>query len=61
MEWLKMFTKQHFETLAQFIRESQLENKYLFAQDMAKLFQADNSKFQVKKFFKACGLILESA
>jgi hypothetical protein len=30
---LKMFTKQHFEALAEFIKESQLENKKAFAEN----------------------------
>lgn len=56
-----MFTKQHFETLAKLIKETDARNKYQLAQDMAKLFQSDNKNFNVQKFFKACGLTVGSA
>ena len=51
-----MFSKQHFEALAKLIRESNAQIKFELAQDLAKLFSADNEKFNVQKFFKASGL-----
>ena len=56
-----MFTKQHFEALAKLIKTSDAKTKFELAQDMAKLFSADNEKFNVQKFFKASGLTMESA
>jgi len=56
-----MFTKQHFIALAKLLKETDASNKYQLAQDMAKLFQADNEKFNVQKFFKTCGLTVGSA
>ena len=50
------FTKQHFEAIAKLIKTSDAQTKYEFALDLAKLFSEDNEKFQVKKFFKACGI-----
>lgn len=54
----KMFTKKHFEALAKLIKESDANSKYQIAQDMAKLFSEDNDRFNVSKFYKACGIIL---
>lgn len=54
-----MFTKRHFEALAKLIKESDAITKYELAQDMAKLFQKDNERFQVGRFFKACGLTIK--
>ncbi len=51
-----MYTKQHFENLAQFVKNSAL-NKEVLASEFAKLFSLDNSKFKPDKFFKACGLM----
>ena len=51
-----MFTKQHFIALAKFVKESNLENKTQLAENLAKLFSADNEKFNSAKFFKACGI-----
>jgi hypothetical protein len=56
-----MFTKQHFQALAKLIKESDANSKYQLAQDMAKLFSEDNEKFNVKKFFSACGITQGSA
>jgi hypothetical protein len=53
-----LYTQKYFEDLALFIRNSNLENKYQFAQDLASHFQADNPKFKVDRFFKACGLLM---
>lgn len=61
MEWLKMFTKQHFEALAKLIKNSDAKSKYKIAQDLTKLFSEDNPRFESKRFLKACGLLLESA
>jgi hypothetical protein len=53
-----MFTKQHFIALAKLIKESDATTKYQIAQDLAKLFQEDNNRFSVSKFYKACGLTI---
>ena len=55
-----MFTKQHFEALAKLIKTSEAKSKYEIAQDMAKLFSEDNDRFNVSKFYKACGILLET-
>jgi hypothetical protein len=62
MEWLKMsqFTKSHFEQIAKLLKTTNANNKYEIAQDMAKLFQESNPRFEAKRFFKACGLLIES-
>ncbi len=51
-----MFSKQHFQAIAQLLKESNATSKYEIAQDLAKLFSEDNDRFNVKKFFKACGI-----
>jgi hypothetical protein len=56
-----MFTKQHFEALAKLIKTSDAKTKFEIAQDMAKLFSEDNERFNVQKFFKACGLTVGGA
>jgi hypothetical protein len=56
-----MFTKQHFQALAKLLKETDANSKYQLAQDMAKLFSDDNPRFNSAKFFKACGITLESA
>ena len=56
-----MFTKQHFIALAKLIKESDATTKQQLALDLAKLFQEDNSRFDSRRFFKACGILLESA
>jgi hypothetical protein len=56
-----MFTKQHFQILAKFIKETDATTKQQLALELAKLFQTDNEKFDSKKFFKACGLTVGSA
>ena len=53
-----MFSKQHFEALAKLIKESDANSKFELAQDMAKLFSEDNDRFNVSKFYKACGITL---
>ena len=56
-----MFTKRHFEVLAKLIKESDAKTKFELAHDLAKLFQEDNDRFNVSKFYKACGITLRSA
>jgi hypothetical protein len=56
-----MFTKKHFEAIAKLIKESNAETKYGVAQDLAELFSEDNPRFDGARFFKACGILLESA
>jgi hypothetical protein len=56
-----MFTKQHFIALAKLIKETDATTKQQVALEMAKLFKEDNTNFDSIKFFKACGLLLESA
>jgi hypothetical protein len=60
--WLKVsqFTKSHFEQIAKLLRTTQANNKFEVAQDLAKLFQESNPRFKSQKFFKACGILLES-
>jgi hypothetical protein len=53
-----MFTKQHFEAIAKLSKASNANTKYEFVQDLAKLFQEDNDRFNVSKFYKACGLTI---
>jgi len=54
----KIYTQKHFVDIAEFISNLNLENKYQFAQELAKHFQAQNSKFKVERFFKVCGILL---
>jgi hypothetical protein len=56
-----LFTKQHFIALAKMLKETDANSKQQLALDLAKLFKEDNKKFDSKKFFKASGLLLESA
>ncbi len=56
-----MFTKRHFVAIAKLIKESNAEGKAELAQDLAELFSEDNDRFNVSKFYKACGLTLGSA
>ena len=53
-----MFTKQYFQAIADLIKNSDSNSKYQIAQDLAKLFQKDNPRFSVSKFYKACGLTM---
>jgi hypothetical protein len=53
-----MFTKRHFEALAELIKNTKANSKNELAQDMAKLFSEDNDRFNVSKFYKACGITL---
>jgi hypothetical protein len=55
-----VFTKQHFVAIAELIKTSDAKTKYELAQDLAKLFAEDNDRFNVSKFFKACGITLRS-
>jgi hypothetical protein len=57
---MSQFTKSHFEQIAKLLKTTQAENKFEVAQDLAKLFQESNPRFKSQKFFKACGLLLES-
>ena len=57
---MHVFTKQHFEALADLIKNTDAKTKFELAQDLAEMFQKDNEKFKAQKFFKACGLILET-
>jgi len=50
------FSKQHYEILANVIKTS--ENKHVLALRLAEIFQADNERFNFKKFAKASGIIL---
>jgi hypothetical protein len=56
-----MFTKQHFIALAKLLKETDATTKQQLALDLAKLFSEDNSKFDSKRFYKACGIIQGSA
>ena len=53
-----MFSKKHYEKIAKIIRESE-NSKCAIAQELAKMFQADNERFSFQKFAKACGITTE--
>jgi len=57
-----IYTQKHFEDMAQFISQLNVVeiNKYQLAQELASHFQSINAKFNVKRFFKACGLLMYS-
>jgi hypothetical protein len=57
---LDVFTKQHFQAIADLIKNSDASDKAKIAQDLVKLFQADNDRFDAQRFLKACCL-MESA
>jgi hypothetical protein len=56
-----MFTKRHFQAIADTIKNSDTESKAQLAQDLAELFQEDNPRFDSAKFFRACGINARSA
>jgi hypothetical protein len=52
-----MFTKKHYEVLAEVIKEAQ-EHRYswvLFARKLCSIFANDNIRFDHAKFIEACG------
>jgi hypothetical protein len=51
-----MFTRQHYEAVAKTIKENECFI-YPSIQTMAKMFKADNPRFDARTFFKACGFI----
>jgi hypothetical protein len=53
----KMYTKQHFENIAQFVQNSAINQKETMAFEFVKVFSLDNSKFKPEKFLKTCGFI----
>lgn len=52
----KMFSKQHFEKIANLALNSPAQTKTEFVIELAKLFQADNPRFKTQKFFDKSGL-----
>jgi hypothetical protein len=58
--FFKMFSKRHYEKIAQLIKNSDAKTKYELAQDLAKLFQADNPRFSFKRFAQAVGITTET-
>ena len=56
-----MFSKRHFEAIAKLIKETDASSKYQLAQELGDLFAEDNERFDVKRFFTACGFTLERA
>ncbi len=56
-----MFTKRHYKAIAQAIKKSNAQGKIQLATDLAELFESDNVRFNITKFFTACGLTKESA
>lgn len=51
-----MYTKQHFEDLAQFLRTSKANTKEEFTKELMQHFALDNPKFKKAKFLKAVGV-----
>lgn len=52
-----MFTKQHFELIAETIKEIEPINKRIeFAEQWIKIFKQNNSRFKEDLFLKACDL-----
>jgi hypothetical protein len=52
---LKMYTKQHFEDLAQFLKSTTATTKAEMIKALTEHFKADNPKFKTEKFLKAVG------
>ena len=52
-----IFSKRHYMAIAQCLRESKAEEKYVIAQELAQMFQRDNERFSFSKFSKAVGII----
>jgi hypothetical protein len=50
-----MYTKQHFEDLAQFLKTTKAETKEEFTKELMQHFEIDNNKFNKAKFLKAVG------
>ena len=51
-----MYTKQHFEDLAKFLRSTQATTKTEMIKALTDHFKADNPKFKTEKFLKAVGV-----
>lgn len=55
-----MFTRQHYEKLARFIKENQIYSDYpdsirWAVDDLCEFFKQDNPRFNAKQFRLACG------
>lgn len=50
------FSKRHFKAIADVIAHSTAQNKYEVAQDLAKMFQDDNPRFDYARFYRAVGI-----
>ena len=53
----KMFSKRHYEAIAKVIREAE-NTKYDVALKLAEVFQADNERFDFKRFAKAAQITI---
>ena len=51
-----MFTKQHFEDLAQYFKTTKAITKEDIIKELMQHFAIDNQKFNKAKFKKACGV-----
>jgi hypothetical protein len=48
------FSRRHYRAIAEVILNSQ-SDKYVVAENLAKMFAEDNERFDFRKFAKACG------
>ena len=51
-----MYTKQHFESFAKLIKNSESNSKTEFIYEIVKLFSQDNQKFNRAKFLRVSGI-----
>ena len=54
--FLKMYTKQHFNDLAQYFKTTKANSKEDIINELMQRFALDNPKFKTEKFLKACGV-----
>ncbi len=54
------FTKRHFEAIAKLLKDNSNQSKDQLIENLVKLFQEDNSRFNVSKFYKASGITQET-
>jgi hypothetical protein len=51
-----MFTKQHYKVLAEFLKNSNYNNKSEISRDLLTLFISDNQRFSSLKWYNAVGI-----
>jgi hypothetical protein len=51
-----MYTKQHFNDLAQYFKTTKAITKEDIIKELMQRFAVDNPKFKTEKFLKACGV-----